>query len=89
MLNDSSSSRVKEGQYQIKEEPAKNTNVILKTKKGQLVGNLHDETNTEHLTAMDDVLNMAMTDLHIASGQDTTQQSAGNSTSKRQVKGPR
>jgi len=56
VLNDCQNEQQCEGQCQVKEEPLEDENDILQIKDEQLVGDLHDDTSTEHSTDMDDVL---------------------------------
>jgi hypothetical protein len=55
-LNDGQYEQQSEGQCRVKEEPQENENDIPQNHNEQQVGDLHDETNTEQSTGMDDVL---------------------------------
>ena len=56
VLNDGQNEQQCEGLCQVKEEPLEDENDVLQIENEQLVGDLHDDTNTEQSTGMDDVL---------------------------------
>jgi hypothetical protein len=75
-------------QCQVKEGPSENENDTVETQNEQQIRDLHYETNTEQTTNVDDVLNVSVTNLHLASGQRNMQASSGGSSISK-TKGPR